>query len=71
MRMLDEYAPVEILCQRYTEKNPHPAGQEAFTIRARFAWQRDAHTRVRVEVSVDEAVLKPAPKRTIIHNSHE
>src|SRR5689334_6702048 len=34
--LLNEYAPVEILCERYTEKEPHPAGQEAFTIRARF-----------------------------------
>ncbi len=71
MRLLDEYAPVEIVCQRYTEKSPHPGGQEAFTIRARFPWQRDAHTRVMVEVSVDEAVLKPAPKRAIIHGYDE
>ena len=45
-QMLDEYAPVDIICERYTEKNPHPSGQEAFTIRARFPWQREAHTRV-------------------------
>lgn len=70
-RLLDEYAPVEIICQRYTEKDPHPGGQEAFTIRARFPWQREAHTRVMVEVSVDEHVLKPSPKRTIIHGYDE
>ena len=35
-KLLDEYAPVEIACERYTEKDPHPGGQEAFTIRARL-----------------------------------
>ena len=35
-KLLDEYAPVEISCERYTEKEPHPGDQEAFTIRARF-----------------------------------
>ena len=69
--LLDEYAPVEIICQRYTEKDPHPGGQEAFTIRARFPWQREAHTRVMVEVSVDETVIKPTPRRAIIHGYDE
>jgi len=26
-KLLDEYAPVEIACERYTEKDPHPGGQ--------------------------------------------
>jgi predicted nucleotidyltransferase component of viral defense system len=70
-RLLDEYAPVEIVCQRYTEKDPHPGGQEAFTIRARFPWQREVHTRVMVEISVDEQVLKPTPRRAILHGYDE
>jgi hypothetical protein len=49
--MLDEYAPVEISWERYTEKQPHPGGQEAFTIRAQFPWHRQPHTRVIVEAS--------------------
>ena len=28
-KLLDEYAPVEISCERYTEKEPHPGDQEA------------------------------------------
>jgi predicted nucleotidyltransferase component of viral defense system len=36
--MLDEYVPVEIVCERYTEREPHPGGQEAFTIRVRLPW---------------------------------
>jgi predicted nucleotidyltransferase component of viral defense system len=70
-KMLDEYAPVEIRCERYTEKDPHPGGQEAFAIRARFPWQRQPQTRVMIETGVDEKVLKPAPERKIIHEYGE
>jgi predicted nucleotidyltransferase component of viral defense system len=70
-RLLDEYAPVEVVCERYTEKEPHPGGQEAFTVRARLPWQRRAQTRVMVEVSVDEKVLKPAPRRAVLHEYGE
>lgn len=70
-RLLDEYAPVEISCERYMEKEPHPGGQEAFTIRARFPWQRRPQTRVMIEVAVDEKVLKPARPRKIIHEYGE
>ena len=69
--LLDEYAPVEIICERYAEKHPHPGGQEAFSIHARFPWQRGVHTRVMVEVSVDEKVLKPTPYRPVIHGYGE
>ena len=65
--LLDEYAPVEIVCERYTEKDPHPADQEAFTIRARFPWHRQPYTRVMVEITVDEPILKPTAKRSVIH----
>lgn len=71
VKLLDEYAPVEIFCKRYTEKESHPAGQEAFTIRARFPWQRRAQTRIMIETAVDEKILKSAPKRKIIHEYGE
>jgi predicted nucleotidyltransferase component of viral defense system len=70
-KLLDEYAPVEISCERYTEKEPHPGGQEAFTIRARLPWQRQPQTRVMIETAVDEKILKPAPKRKVIHEYGE
>jgi predicted nucleotidyltransferase component of viral defense system len=69
--LLDEYAPVEMVCERYTERDPHPGGQEAFTIRVRLPWQRTPQTRVMVETSVDEKVLKPMQKRSIIHEYGE
>jgi predicted nucleotidyltransferase component of viral defense system len=71
VKMLDEYAPVEILCERYTEKEPHPGGQEAFTIRARLPWQKRPHTRVMIETSIDEKVLKLVERRKIIHEYGE
>ena len=54
VRLLDEYAPVEITCERYTEREPHPGGQEAFVIRARFPWHSRLQTRVMIEITMDE-----------------
>jgi predicted nucleotidyltransferase component of viral defense system len=70
-RLLDEYAPLQIVCERYTERDPHPGGQEAFTIRARFPWQRQPHTRVMVETAVDEKLLKPWAVRRVLHEYGE
>jgi predicted nucleotidyltransferase component of viral defense system len=70
-QLLDQYAPVEISWERYTEKEPHPGGQEAFTIRARLPWQKQPQTRVMIETAVDEKILKSAPKRKIIHEYGE
>lgn len=71
VNLLDPFAPVEIICQRYTEKEPHPGGQEAFTIRARLPWQRELHTRIMIEISMDEKILKPVQERSIIHHYGE
>ena len=42
-----------------------------FTIRLRLPWQRTPQTRVMVETAVDEEVLKPVQKRSIIHEYGE
>ncbi|MBM3789410.1 MAG: nucleotidyl transferase AbiEii/AbiGii toxin family protein [Acidobacteria bacterium] len=69
--MLDEFAPVEIACKRYIEKDPHPEGQEAFSIRARLPWHKQPQTRVMIETTVDEKILKPASKRKVIYEYGE
>lgn len=69
--LLDEYAPVKIACERYMEKDPHPADQEAFTIRARFPWHRQPYTRAMVEITVDEPILRPTTERSVIHEYGE
>lgn len=68
---LDAYAPVAITCERYTEREPHPGGQEAFAIRARLPWHSRPQTRVLVEITVDEQVLWPTERRKVIHNLGE
>jgi predicted nucleotidyltransferase component of viral defense system len=69
--LLDAYASVDIVCERYTEREPHPGGQEAFTIRVQLPWQRTPQTRVMIETAVDEKVLKPVQIRSIIHGYGE
>lgn len=69
--LLDEYAPVEIACERYTEKAPHPGGQETFVIHARLPWQRRPQTRVMIETTVDEKILRSVPRRKLIHEYGE
>ena len=71
VKLVDPYAPVEISCERYTERDPHPGGQEAFTVRARLPWQSTSHSRIRVEITVDEKVLKPCSRRTVFHEYGE
>ena len=70
-RSLNEYASTEIVCERYAERDPHPGGQEAFTIRARFPWHAQAQVRARVEVTVDEPIVRPVQRRGIIHGYDE
>ena len=71
VQLLDPYAPVEIHCERHTERDPHPGSQEAFDIRARFPWHRQPHTRVMVEVALDEKVLRSPLRRPILHDYGE
>ncbi|MCY3748896.1 MAG: nucleotidyl transferase AbiEii/AbiGii toxin family protein [Chloroflexi bacterium] len=70
-RLLDAYAPVEVACERYTERALHPGGQEAFIIRARFPWQSRPQSRVMIEVTMDEQVLLPAERRQVMHDYGE
>ena len=69
--LLDPYAPVEIVCERHVEREPHPGGQAAFDIHARLPWQRQAQTNVMVEISIDETLLRPPLRRAIIHDYGE
>ena len=70
-KLLDPYAPVEIVCGRHVEREPHPGGQAAFDIHARLPWQRQAQTNVMVEISIDETLLRPPLRRAIIHDYGE
>ena len=69
--MLVEYAPVEVVCERYSEREPHSGGQEAFRIRARFPWHSRLQTRVMIEVTIDERILWPVERLPVIHEYGE
>ena len=71
VRLLDEYAPLELVCERYEEREPHPRGQEAFTLRARLPWHSRPQIRVMIEITVDEPVLWPTEKRQVLHDYEE
>ena len=71
VKLLDPYTPVEIVCERHMEREPHPSGQEAFDIRARFSWHRQLQTTVMVEISLDEKLMRPAPQRRVLHDYGE
>lgn len=71
VKLLDPYVPVDIVCERHVEREPHPGGQEAFDIRARFPWHRQPQANVMVEVAVDEKLLKPSLNRPVLHDYGE
>ena len=71
VKLLDPYAPAEMVCERHVERDPHPGGQVAFDIRARFPWHRRPQTNVMVEIAVDEKLLKPPLRRSVLHDYGE
>jgi len=68
---MNEYAPVEIACERYREKQPHPGGQAAYEIRVQLPWHKKPMVRVLVEITTDETVLKEPINRPILHGYGE
>ncbi len=69
--LLHEQAPFSMNVERYTEREPHPHGQEAFVLHGRFPWQSDALCRIKVEVTFDEPVLLPAERLPLLHGYGE
>lgn len=67
MHLLRKPDPIDITCERYVEKRPHPGNQETFKIRARLPWHKDPSSSIMVEITVNEKVLKPVQTREIIH----
>jgi len=60
-----------LTCSRYTEKKPHPHGQEAFVIRAQLPWHRTPYVRVMVEVTRNERLVNTPVLKDIIHGYPE
>lgn len=70
-RQANEFAPIELLCERYEEKNPHPFGQEAFKITGKLPWHKRPLVPILVEIATDEPILDQAQNLEIIHGYEE
>ncbi|MGH8710436.1 MAG: nucleotidyl transferase AbiEii/AbiGii toxin family protein [Burkholderiales bacterium] len=70
-RLLSAHGPFQIDTERYTERDPHPGGQEAFTARVKFPWYPSRLCRIKVEITHDEPVLLEAEPRALIHGYDE
>lgn len=70
-KLIDTYAPLEIVIKKYEEKNPHPFGQEAFTVYGKFPWQKAPLTSIMIEISREETLLFPPQSKPLIHDYGE
>ena len=71
IKLIDPYAPMDIICEVYQPAKPHPRGQEAFNIRTKFPWHRKPQTNIIVEITVDEEIIKPVILKPILHEHDE
>jgi hypothetical protein len=70
-RLISEYGAFNISLERYVERDPHPKGQEAFTIRVKFPWYPGPLCRIKIEITHDEPVLMKPLKQKLIHGYEE
>jgi hypothetical protein len=70
-RLISEYGAFHIEIERYVEREPHPKGQEAFTIRVKFPWYPEPLCRIKIEITYDEPVLLKPLKQKLIHGYEE
>ncbi|MEI7832949.1 MAG: hypothetical protein WCJ56_07125 [bacterium] len=63
-QLLQEHGPLIVTLTRYTERDPQPGGQEAFTVHMQFPWQPRPLCRIKLEITHDEPVSKPATNPT-------
>lgn len=68
---LSARGPFNVLVERIVHRDPHPQGQESFAFRVQFPWQRRPLCLVKLEVTIDEPILLPAPIRPILHGYDE
>ena len=69
VRALSAEGPFDARLEPLRVRDAHPGGQDAFVVRFRFPWQRDALCPIKVEVTHDEPVLLPPATRPILPGS--
>lgn len=66
-KQLQAHGPFAVTLERLTLREPHPGGQDAYTVRVRFPTHREALCRLKVEIAYDEDVALPAVMRGLLH----
>jgi len=64
--LLLEQGPFAATLERLTLRDPHPGGQDAFTVRVRFPSHREALCRLKVEITYDEEIILPPVARALL-----
>lgn len=70
-RLLSTYGPFQLTWERYTERTPHPGGQDAFVVRVQYPWQQTVHCRIKLEITHDEPMMAEPEDRALIHGYEE
>jgi len=70
-QFLQEQGPFTVALSRYTERDPHPGGQEAFMVHVQFSWHPRPLCRIKLEITHDEPVMLPPVTRLLIHGYNE
>ncbi len=70
-QLLQVHGAFEVVLSRYTEREPHPGGQEAFSVHVQFPWHPRPLCRIKLEITHDEPVMLTPVARTLIHNYAE
>jgi len=69
--LVQQFSPLELKAERYTEKEPHPGAQEAFNIRGKLPWHRQFLVKAKIEITFDEPVIVEPVKKQILHGYEE
>jgi predicted nucleotidyltransferase component of viral defense system len=69
--LLLERGPFAVSVERLILRDPHPAGQDAFTVRVRFPSHREPLCRLKVEVTYDEEIVLSPITRSLLHGYPE
>ena len=70
-KAVKEYGDLQFKIQGYKGKGPHPTGQKAYIIRVKYPWHREPLTKIKLEITRDEEILKPINKMQILHEYGE
>lgn len=69
--LLQERGAFRVELERLVLREPHPGGQDAFTVRVQFPAHREPMCRLKVEITYDELLLWRPQLRTLLHGFPE